>query len=98
MTAVNKEDVWNILTDQVRQLLMDQDQEPGEMTTATMMNAELGIPSVDIIHLMVGLEDTFQRQLNFDELTNAPDGTFREDISLGELRDFVHQKVSESAG
>jgi acyl carrier protein len=97
VTAFTKESVWNIIIEQLQQLMLDQDQELGEVTTATMMNADLGIPSIDVIHLMVGLEDRFQRQLDFDELASTSEGTFREDISLGELLDFVYRKVSLDA-
>jgi acyl carrier protein len=99
VSILSKESIWNIIVESLKQLMLDQDQELGEVTPATAINNDLGIASIDIIHLMVGLEDRLETQLNFDELVTLPDGSYRQDLTLGELLDFVYRKaVADSAG
>lgn len=98
MSLLTKEQVWTVIVDSLRTLLLDQDQELGEVTAATSFNHDLDIASIDIIHLMVGLEDKFNTPLNFDELVTLPDGNYRNDLTLGELLDFVAGVVLSPAG
>lgn len=80
------------LVDSLQELLEEQGMEMGEVHSGTLLGADLGLASVDAIHLLIALEDRLERPLSFDELATEDD-EYRTDISFGELWAFVCQKV-----
>lgn len=58
---------------------------------------DLEFASVDIIQLCVAIEQHYERKLGFQKLLMV-DGSYREDLSLGELSGFVAQRLAESKG
>jgi acyl carrier protein len=84
--------VWTDIGEVVTQLLAERGEEPGSMTADTNIGADLGISSVDAIHMMIMLEDRLATELNFQELA-VRDGEYVQDISLGELRAFLCRSV-----
>jgi acyl carrier protein len=76
-------------------LLAERGEEAPALTPDTRISAELGISSVDAIHMMIMLEDRLSTPLNFQELA-VRDGEYVQDISLGELRAFLCRSVGVS--
>lgn len=84
--------VWADIHDVITQMLAERGEEPAAMTTDTRISADLGISSVDAIHMMIMLEDRLTTPLNFQEIA-VRDGEYVQDISLGELRAFLCRSV-----
>jgi acyl carrier protein len=81
-------DCWAAITAVVAAVLEEQGVEAGELSGATMLNADLGITSVEAIHLVIMLEDRLGVQLSFEKLA-VRDGEYVEDLSLAELLSFT---------
>lgn len=100
MPELNREDVWDAIVESLRELMEEQGQELGEVTRDMCLGADLGVSSIDSIHLIISLEDRLQRPLSFEEMLMLPDGQPRKDMTLGELLDFVASRTlpAEPAG
>jgi acyl carrier protein len=83
-----RQECWNIIIEALTELLEEVGEEPGEIQPTTMLNANLGISSVDAIHLMILLEDRLEKPLSFEKLA-VRDGEYVQDLSVGELLKFV---------
>lgn len=94
MPTVTKPEVWDAIIACLRELMEEQEQDLGDVNQDTYLGADLGISSIDTIHLLVALEDRFERPLSFDELASLPDGQFRKDLKAGELLEFACSKLS----
>jgi acyl carrier protein len=77
-------------------LLEEQGTEPGEITPATQLNADLGISSVEAIHLIIMLEDRLATPLSFEKLA-VRDGEYVEDLAAAELHEFLTESLGLSA-
>jgi len=89
MTSPSQDEIWNAIVDALRELLAEQDQELGDVAPDMLIGRDLGVSSIDIIHLMVTLEDRVNRPLDFNKLATSGDGELRRDLALSELRDFI---------
>jgi acyl carrier protein len=96
MSEVDRQNVWNAIVDSLRELMQEQEQDLGTVTEQTCVSRDLGISSIDMIHLMVALEDRLNRPLSIDELATDAEGQFRQDITLGDLFGFVLRRVNGS--
>lgn len=92
MKTRTRAEVWSTIVAVLTDLLEEQGSEPGTVTPQTMLNADLGLASVDAIHLMIMLEDRFETPLNFEALA-VRDGEYVQDLALGELFEFVATSV-----
>ncbi len=92
MSTMTSARVWTEIREVVTQLLAERGEEPGAMTADTRISADLGISSVDAIHMMITLEDRLATPLNFQEIA-VRDGEYVEDISLGDLHVFLCRSV-----
>jgi len=63
----------------------------------TLIGADLGISSVELIHLMCLLEERLGIPLDFQALA-VRDGDFVEDLSAAEIEDFLAASLGLSAG
>jgi acyl carrier protein len=55
----------------------------------TLLLADLGFESIDIIQLVVALEETFgKRKLPFEQVL-MKDGRYVDDLSVGQIADFL---------
>lgn len=88
MKVKTRQDCWKIVVEALTELLEEMGEEPGEIEPTTMLNANLGISSVDAIHLMILLEDRLEKPLSFEKLA-VRDGEYVQDLSAGELLKFV---------
>lgn len=97
MIELSSERVWKDIVDVITELLAERGEEPAEMSESTQLSAQLGLSSVDAIHVMIMLEDRFDLPLNFQELA-VRDGEYVEDITLGELCAFICSSASVPDG
>jgi acyl carrier protein len=88
-------DIWDNITGAVTELLADRGEEPGTLTETTKLNADLGISSVEAIHLMIMVEERVGVPLNFQELA-VRNGEYVDDLQLGELSTFVGRTLGAS--
>lgn len=64
-----------------------------EITRNTRLLADLAFESIDIIQLVVAIEEDFgQRGMQFEELL-MQDGRYVDDLSVGQIADFVVTKL-----
>lgn len=64
-----------------------------EVTRGTWLLADLGFESIDIIQLVVAIEEEFgKRGIESEELL-MEDGRYVEDLSVGQIADFVAGKL-----
>lgn len=96
MKIASRNDCWAVIVEALTALLEEQGNEPGEITPATMLNADLGIASVDAIHMMIMLEDRLNAPLSFEKLA-VRDGEYVEDLSVAELHDFIAESLGITA-
>jgi len=96
MKIASRNDCWAVIVEALTALLEEQGNEPGEITPATMLNADLGISSVDAIHMMIMLEDRLNAPLSFEKLA-VRDGEYVEDLSVAELHDFIAESLGITA-
>lgn len=92
MKTRTRAECWATIVATLTDLLEEQGSEPGEVTPQTRLNADLGISSVDAIHLMIMLEDRLDTPLDFEALA-VRDGEYVQDLALGELLDFVARSL-----
>jgi acyl carrier protein len=60
----------------------------------TRLVADMEFASVDIIQLMVAIEEHFNRpKMGFQDLL-MHDGSYVDDLSIGQVIDFVHTKLT----
>lgn|GEM_PF-2072103 len=88
MQITTRQECFEVIEDVLIELLDELGQDPEPIEPATMLNADLGITSIDAIHLMVLLEDNIGQALSFQDLA-IRNGRYVDDISIGELLDFV---------
>lgn len=96
MTIGTRSQCWTAIVDTLTQLLEENGEEAGELTPDTWLNADLGLSSVDAIHLMILLEDRLANPLSFEKLA-VRDGEYVEDIQLSQLWDFVADSLGAAA-
>jgi acyl carrier protein len=60
----------------------------------TMLLGDLEFESIDIIQLVVAIEEAFgKRKLPFEQVL-MKDGRYVDDLSVGQIADFLHQHFS----
>lgn len=91
-TIDHSDQVWTILEETIIALLEEQGREADDITLANQLYADLGIASVDAIHLMIMLEDRLATPLDFEQLA-VRDGDYVEDLSVKALFEFLCQSL-----
>ncbi len=94
MKVTTKEQVWQSVVASIVEMLRDQGEEPDEIRPSQSLVADLGIASVNIIHLMVTLEDRVDHPLNFRQLAIRDGDTLASDVTVGELYEFVCKSLA----
>ncbi|WP_448203903.1 phosphopantetheine-binding protein [Azospirillum sp. sgz302134] len=95
MSIDTRKDCWNAVVESLNALLDEKGEEPGDLTPETRLSADLGISSVEAIHLMIHLEDRLEQPLSFEKLA-VRDGEYVQDITLGELLAFLMESLGIS--
>jgi len=67
----------------------------GKLGPNTLLVSDLGLESIDVVGFIVAIEEHYQRQdLPFAKLVMV-DNRYVEDMSLGELADFLHRHLNK---
>lgn len=88
MSTMTKDEMWKVVVTSVSELLENQGQLPGPITPHSALSRDLGVSSVDTVHLFLALEDRFEQPLEFEKLA-LTNGEYRTDLTVGELWEFV---------
>ncbi len=88
----SENECWELIVSVLTEVLEELGEIPDQITKESMLNADLGITSVDGIHMLVTLEDRLGMPLSFQELA-VKDDEYIQDISAGDLYTFVARAV-----
>lgn len=80
--------IVNILKD----MTQEWDLDLSDINPKTKLVEDLNFGSIDIIHLVVAIEEHFQKKLGFNELL-MKNGQYVEDITIEDLVSFVSHKL-----
>jgi acyl carrier protein len=93
MKVTTSERVWECIVESIVETLREQGEEPDEVKPSQFLVGDLGIASVNIIHLMVIMEDKLDHPLNFRKLATRDGDTLASDLTVGELFQFVCESL-----
>ncbi len=80
--------IVNILKD----MTQEWDLDLSDINPETKLVEDLNFGSIDIIHLVVAIEEHFQKKLGFNELL-MKNGQYVDDITIEDLVSFVSHKL-----
>jgi acyl carrier protein len=80
--------IVNILQD----MTQEWDLDVSDITPNTKIVEDLNFGSIDIIHLVVAIEETYKKKLGFNELL-MNNGQYVDDITIEQLVSFVSSKL-----
>ncbi len=86
--VTNRDQCWQTIVEALRELLEEMGEDPGAIEPGTRLGADLGITSVDVIHLALLLEDRFKKPLRFQDLL-VVDGDYVTDVTAGQILEFL---------
>lgn len=86
------EDVWNAVRGLVAEMVDQAGVEPEEIQPDTLLRADLGLSSVDTIHMVMSLEERFGDDLDLEALIMRGDEQVS-DLSMRDLHDFLCQQL-----
>ena len=94
-TSIPPEAILARLMDVLEDFIEDWDTElDAPIGRETMLLGDLEFESIDIIQLVVAIEEAFgKRKLPFEQLL-MKDGRYVDDLSVGQIADFLHQQFS----
>jgi acyl carrier protein len=88
---MQRNDVWGTLLQVIGELDKD-GVDPRELDSNSRLSQDLGLSSVDSIHLMISLEDAFKKPLGLETLV-IRNGQYAQDLALGTLCDHVCEQL-----
>lgn len=86
--SLSRQDLWNTLTSVLTDMLEEKGM-PSEDIVPTATIEELGLSSIDAMHMMILLEGRLGQRLNFRELMDAGNGVVQ-DLTIAELMEQVY--------
>jgi len=67
----------------------------GAIRPETLLGADLGLESIDVVGLVIAIEEHYQRQdIPFVDLVMI-DGAYVKDLSVGDLVEFLHRHLRD---
>lgn len=93
MPDVAREDVNQSVLELIQSLAEDWEYED-EITQDTLLVADLGLESIDVVVLGTTIQNEYDCTLPFAEFMAEIGQREQRDIRLGELVDFVHQHLN----
>jgi acyl carrier protein len=95
----SRDTVEKEIIDLLEDMTVDWDNDfSGSIDGETLLVADLGFTSIDIVQLAVAIEQLFEQQrLPFQVLLMTSDGRYVEDVSVAELTDFVTRQLNSEA-
>jgi len=91
------EDVWNTVRGLVGEMVDQAGVELEEIQPDTMLRADLGLSSVDTIHMVMSLEERFGDDLDLEALMMRGDEQVG-DLSMRELHGFLCRQLEVADG
>ena len=92
--TIEEEPIAHLLIEIVDDLIQDWGLDLDEpVGVDTLLVADLEFASVDVIQLCVAVEEHYGRKLGFQDLL-MHDGSYVQDLALGEMVRFVAKQVS----
>lgn len=88
MADPNDDAIWNTITEAVTELLKNEGRAGAALTPQTSLNRDLEISSLDLVHLLLALEEKMGQSFPFESIALI-NGQYRDDLTLGELHDFM---------
>jgi len=93
--TVTREYVWTVVHDIVAEMVKRSGVKPEEIGRASLLQQDLGLSSMDVIHLMMSIEEQVGADLAPEELFAGRDADMT-DLSAGELHDFLCSQLGLS--
>jgi acyl carrier protein len=93
--AASRDDVWKTILAVIDDLEKD-GLDSRELDTSSRLAEDLGLSSVDSIHLAISLEDAFRQQLSIETLV-IQNGAYVSGLTLGALHDHICERLRASA-
>lgn len=93
--AASRDDVWKTILAVIDDLEKD-GLDSRELDAQSRLAEDLGLSSVDSIHLAISLEDAFRQQLAIETLV-IQNGNYVSGLTLGALHDHICQRLRASA-
>lgn len=93
--AASRDDVWKTILVVIDELEKD-GLDSRELEAGSRLAEDLGLSSVDSIHLAISLEDAFRQQLAIETLV-IQNGAYVSGLTLGALHDHICQRLRASA-
>ncbi len=88
MAIQTRQDVWTIIHEVVAETVAVNGFDPDDIQPETLLHSELGLTSIDAIHVMLELEDRLGADIELEEVI-IKDGEYVADLSVKELHDYV---------
>ena len=92
MATMTRNDVWTHITSALGELLAERGEDAGPLGPTTSLGGNLGVSSVEAIHLLITLEDRVGVPLSFQDVA-VRDGEYVRDLALGDLQDFICRTI-----
>ena len=93
MPEVARDNVYQTIRELIRKLAEDWEYEE-EITQDTMLVADLGLESIDVVVLGTTIQNEYDCTLPLAEFMAMVGQREHKDIRIGELVDFVHQNLN----
>lgn len=91
-----RQEVWTILHEVVAETVEVNGFDPEDVQPETLLSSELGLTSIDAIHVMLELEDRLDADIELQDVV-IKDGEYVVDLSLKELHDYVCEALVAAA-
>jgi acyl carrier protein len=88
MENPNREKIWLTITETLEEVLSQQGRKISPMSPESFINRDLDVSSIDFVHTLMGLEEKLDQAFEFEKIA-LRDGKYRDDLTLGELWEFM---------
>jgi acyl carrier protein len=80
--------------DILREMTQEWDLDPSTLGPQTRLSADLGLSSIDALHLMASIDTRLGCRLSYERLI-LKDGKYVGELLVGELASFVHDNFDQ---
>ena len=91
----NRDRIWKALEASIENILSEQGRSSGPIMRDTLISEDLGLVSMDFVHLLLILEEKLGQTFEFEKIA-LRDGVYRADLTVGELADFMAEADYET--
>ena len=98
MSQINDADIYEQVVSSIRELGRELGHEIGAIPPTCALGRDLGISSIDLIHLLVELEGHYRIPISLEEVALLPGGEFKADVTVSDLVRYLRNKLDEPAG